>query len=596
MAGEDCGGDEIPVASPPRGGPLGRSRGRLSASSLTTYLRCPRQWLLSYQVGLHTPTSLPQILGVLLEEAICKLFMSHPPPSVSSEEDLRLWLDPLVNAQSTEVYQRGMQQWQDNLWKHQDQDWSQVSLESITSKIWHGLDFFLEEVDACYQVQGGPYLEHFRAGKQPFSVPAPTLSQAPVFPVPEKVSDVELRQWHLESPPMWQPPQSPIQWNEAWECARPWFKDYRIHQPQRLYHPDDWASGELDVVLRWDGTVRIVDIKAGSTQSTFSISLEHQLRFYAWLWHETHDGQLPRQMEGWYLETGERSIFPSLNVGEIDTLRDSFFSIHHQMQSLEQHLVSLPALPEEACTGQQAGCGWCAISRTADGEWQIPTYAQWIQEIHHVSINSPFQSLESIQGRVHVKGRLTGAWGPLPNHFGEPVLGAVLVVGDQHITLEETEPGEFQTLHQVVEKEVLVFDALPGVWRDQARLYLDAKSRIEVAEGGVEQQGGKPFTRLGLLRTRANVTGHVLSLQLKSGTRLDGKPWTMLTFILWDGQHVAEVVAFGSSISQRLLVLKPGMLVNMTGVEIGWRAGLLQLRIDARKTRLDLPKINEDRL
>ena len=50
---------------------------------------------------------------------------------------------------------------------------------------------------------------------------------------------------------------------------------------------------------------------------------------------------------------------------------------------------------------------------------------------------------------------------------------------------------------------------------------------------------------------------------------------------------MAEVVAFGSSINQRLLNLKPGDGVAMTGVELGWRSGLLQLRMDNRKTRLE---------
>ena len=40
----------------------------------------------------------------------------------------------------------------------------------------------------------------------------------------------------------------------------------------------------MDMVLRWDGRLRLVDIKLGTPGSAFSASLEHQLRFYAWLW------------------------------------------------------------------------------------------------------------------------------------------------------------------------------------------------------------------------------------------------------------------------------------------------------------------------
>ncbi len=51
----------------------------------------------------------------------------------------------------------------------------------------------------------------------------------------------------------------------------------------------------------------------------------------------------------------------------------------------------------------------------------------------------------------------------MPNHFAEHVLGAVLVVGQQHITLEESEPGAYPDLHDLVEQDVVLFDALPGV-------------------------------------------------------------------------------------------------------------------------------------
>ena len=63
-------------------------------------------------------------------------------------------------------------------------------------------------------------------------------------------------------------------------------------------------------------------------------------------------------------------------------------------------------------------------------------------------------------------------------------------------------------------------------------------------------------TRLGLLRTRANVKGHVLSIrQRRACSRRE--TWAMVSLMLWDGHHVAEVVAFGASINQRLLDLKP---------------------------------------
>ena len=375
-------------------------------------------------------------------------------------------------------------------------------------------------------------------------------------------------------------------WHEAWECARPWFKDPRVHQPQRLYHPDGWASGELDMVLRWDGRLRLVDIKLGTPGSAFSASLEHQLRFYAWLWHETHGGQTVHGMEGWYLEAGERVGYEPPHADEMEMLTTTYKQHFAAMQSHDAGVMKFPAAPDGACTGEVAGCGWCGVARGDDGTWSVPERLAWVRSLPEISMRAPYAPLGEIEGRVTVTGRLTGAWGPMPNHFAEHVFGAVLVVGQQHITVEESEPGAFSQLHDHTERELVLYDALPGVWRDQPRLYVDENTTLKL-RSELSDDEMPATTRLGLLRTRANVKGHVLSIRQRRGVRVDGKPWAMVSLMLWDGHHVAEVVAFGASINQRLLDLKPGDGLAMTGVELGWRSGILQLRMDNRKTRIE---------
>jgi hypothetical protein len=548
-------------------------------------LRCPQQWLLGYQVGLRGATRPSQILGIVLEDALCELLMMHP-PEVSSFADLRNWANNQLDAVSSMAMETGTQAWEEVLWKSAEDAWETVTVSSLNDRLAGGLEIFFEEVKACYAAGGGPFLDVRRTNTQPFSVPEPSLGSPPSFPLPEKVRDVGLRSWVASSSPAWSQEGSDITWHEAWECARPWFKDPRVHQPQRLYHPDGWASGELDLVLRWDGRVRIVDIKSGNPGSRFSSSLEHQLRFYAWLWHQTHEGEIVAEMEGWYLEASARVPYEVPTAEEMGELTEAYAQHHRSMQGHASGVMPFPAPPESACDGTAAGCDWCGVSRAKNAAWTVPEHLDWIRQLPEVKIAQPYAPLGQVQGRVAVTGRLTGAWGPMPNHFSEHVLGAVLVVGNQHITLEESEPGAFPHLHELLEQEVLVIDALPGVWRDQARLYVDGSTQLMKPD---EMEGSEipELTRLGLLRTRANVKGHVLSIRRRSGTRIDGKPWTMLSIMLWDGHHLAEVVAFGSSINQRLLSLRPGDGLAMTGVELGWRGGILQLRIDNRKTRME---------
>jgi hypothetical protein len=548
-------------------------------------LRCPKQWQFSYQIGLQGPTRPSQILGIVLEDALCELLMMHP-PEVAGLDQLKAWAHSNIPNVAEEALATGQGMWDEVLWKSREDAWNEVELASLESRLLDGLSLFFEEVVACFEQDGGPYLNLRRSGQSPFDVPEPAQGSVPSFPLPEKVRDVEKRSWVSSSSPSWSALDTPITWHEAWECARPWFKDPRVHQPQRLYHPEGWASGELDLVLRWDGEIRIVDIKSGSPGSAFAASLEHQLRFYSWLWHETHDGQTVNGMEGWYLDGGHRVAYDAPAKSDMSTLTSLFHQHHRAMQDAEKGVKAFPASPNNACEGDAAGCGWCAVSRSEEGAWSVPEHLKWIASLPEVSMNSPYAPLGDVQGRVAVRGRLTGAWGPMPNHFAEPVLGAVLVVGQQHITVEESEPGAFSQLHEHMEQEVVLVDALPGVWRDQPRLYVDASTVLH-PHAEIEEKALPDLTRLGLLRTRANVKGHVIGIRRRSGTRVDGKPWSMLALMLWDGHHVAEVVAFGSSINQRLLALRPGDGVAMTGVELGWRSGLLQLRIDNRKTRLE---------
>ena len=162
----------------------------------------------------------------------------------------------------------------------------------------------------------------------------------------------------------------------------------------------------------------------------------------------------------------------------------------------------------------------------------------------------------------------------------------VSVSGTQ-ITVEESEPNAFPNLHDQVDGEVIIINALPGVWRGNPRLYLDSKSKI-ISSGSEEitDLGEIELTRIGLMRTRANIEGVILSIDQRNGVRLDEKPWAMLNIHIWDGNHIVEVVAFGSSITSQIRQMKPGDIVKIVSAELGWRSGLPQLRIDQRSTRI----------
>lgn len=588
----------MPVGLPPLGGPLGRSRSRISASGLTTFLRCERQWFLGSKLGLSGPTTPSQILGIVIEDELCGLLMHRPHASINSLTELTQWIGEKIPAAAQRAQDTGKQAWEESLWRTSDWVWEEIERSTMEEKLRCGLTLFMEEVNRCKIEGGGPYIEQYRRGECPFEIPSPAWGDEPRFPLPDKVRSFGMRTWAKDEPMVWNESGDEVSWHEAWEIARPWVKDPRVHQPQRLYHPEGWAAGELDLVLRWDGNIRLVDIKSGDPTSRFAASLQHQLRFYAWLWHETHSGQTIDGLEGWYLTGPHRLTYDPPTKHEIETMTKEFYSINKSMMSMGSGPVALPAPPGKACSGEAAGCHWCSLGTDEDGSIVNDELLATITSTRSMEIASPSQPLSSIPNRVHVHGTFTGAWGPLPNHFGEPVLGAMLVAGGAQITVEESEPGSYSGLHDGPKGEIVILNALPGVWRGSPRLYLDSKSEILTvadAEKYFSKSGRElksETTRIGLLRTRANVEGIVLSLRKRSGVRLDEKPWTMFAMHLWDGNHVVEIAAFGSSISGQMEGLRPGDRVSLMAAELGWRAGLPQLRIDNRKTRLTIKDSN----
>ena len=547
----------MPAQTPPEAISIGSARARLSASSLTSWLRCQKQWFTRYKLGLRSPLKPRQVLGILVEDALCGLIMERVGSAgngflkfhdvedtttaceIESLDDLKDWIGEKIPASAALVLELGADEFAKSMWKKGD--WDEVLVEEVEQMLRNGCEFILEEVSNCYAAG---------KGQHEFSIPAPCWQMPPHFPLPNKVNS---RLTWQEVPYLMS---DEMTWANAWEIARPWVKDPRCFQPQRMYHDDRWAAGECDLVLRWDGKIRIIDIKIGTSDSPFSSSIDDQLNFYSWLWNETHEEKCSG-LEGWFLSGSERKVVEITDISSAELQE-----IHKQMKS---YPVSTTLPISEPCEAE-AGCYWCSLTE---------------MEYSSVEIESPCESISSIPNRVNVRGVIQGAWGPLPNHFGEPVLGAMIQAGEKRVTLEEASPNDYPGMHDHPKGEVIIESALPGVWRRQPRLYLDTESKI-VEKSDLE------ITRMGMLRIKANVEGIIISCGSRTGKRMDGRPWMMLGFHIWDGTDAVECVAFGSSINQITLALRPGDHIKLLSADLGWRDGLVQLRIDSRTTRIEI--------
>ncbi|MED5271280.1 MAG: hypothetical protein VX613_00150, partial [Candidatus Thermoplasmatota archaeon] len=157
--------------------------------------------------------------------------------------------------------------------------------------------------------------------------------------------------------------------------------------------------------------------------------------------------------------------------------------------------------------------------------------------------------------------------------------------GNVNITLEESQPNSHIELSNLIDGEYVILDAMPGIWRDMPRLYVDEKSKIIPIN---EYNGDNELTRLGRILTKTDIQGLVISRSKNSGRRLDGRPWSMESCHLWDGEAIIELVAFGSAIGGKFSSIICGDLVKIRGAELGWRNGIPQLRLNPRKTKFEV--------
>jgi hypothetical protein len=614
----------MPVGLPPLGGAIGRSRMRISASAYVTWLRCPRRWFIGSKIGLREPVNPRMVMGIVVEDALVGLMMESPlgqhlpgrsrwaawleddveglldSPKPESLEGLKEWISAKVADSAAKVIEIGAQRWDETPTKTSDYTWADIEQKEIELMLHGGLELFLEEVESCYEAGGGKLLEQWRQTGDPHRVPAPRWDDKPCFPVPSKVQSLVLANEEEEENISALPGSGDISWAEAWEVARPWIKDPRVWQPQRLYHPEGWSAGEMDLVLRWRGKTTIVDIKASDGTGKYASGLEPQLLFYRFLWastrgvgdldasQENSEGDEVEALQGWYLKGPIRKEFEPMSEKELPEFSEELHTIWKEMTAADSEPENWPV----------CSCGNCDDIAESEKSSHIKIYgnevempSRWadlsLAEIKEkMQPRTPAKPLDQIQNRINVVGKLSGKWGPLSNHFGEQVHGALLQTGGQsHAVLEEMSAGSFPDLRTTADGDYLIRNAAPGLWRSKVRLYLDGSSEII---SGEEVDETIETTRLGLIQSKANIDGLVVGRAMRSGQRLGGKPWTMFSAHLWDGRRVIEIVAFGRSIVSTLAELEIGDRVLISSAELGWRAGLPQLRINPRITRMEV--------
>jgi len=593
---------------------------RLSASQVITWKTCPRLWYYSYIPKLKSPLP-PQILrGNAVEDCISRILRESPvflspsdgnlissplnsdgSVSYDSEDG---WFCPGLEPRSKDMWPQSREKlydWAlsrvdihfDYCWDSAISDWKSspnrvgksedIDPAEGRQMIIAGLKLHLDQVELCLNANGGPNLESWRKGEFRPEWPAPDG-----FPkkwnIPHPGAEVEL---------------SPVSWVEAWEISRPWFVDPDGSSfSETTCHPDDWFQGEYDLIYRWTGGIRIVDLKASVGKGDRSGGYLEQLRLYSWIWWETHErNDEVEGLEIWYLGPGTIKEVPMPDELEMSKYNDELEQLYQKIHSKIPEITDCPPEPlplryfdvggkpsnPAIDPNPKARCVRCelrGICENSDYELILPSFKR-LEKFSHAW---PITAMNNIKTRHTVIGDVRELNGPTLNSNGEIDLSFRLVDGYERAKVRVHRFGGLKEVSRSIQNEsrVKIENALTSIWRSELIIDLDSDSIVSIAK----DEESAPMIEV---ETRVNVVGRIWSINAFP----NGKGVARWSITLLDSSGSVGVVAFKQFIPVIAAGLSRGDEIAILNGEIGEFAGQKQVRLGPG-ARVVLLKSSED--
>jgi len=545
---------------------------RLSASQANTYLACPRLWFYEKVYRFKMPQIPVLFIGRAVEEALCRVLRDSPGlvseaaptnalgPSPyledgqpeaethpawparnlmplfpnerpSSKEALRDWAHARCRIHLPPALERMKEAWQKD--ERRAGDWSEVDEQACLEMVLHGVNFHLDEVERCYQAEGGPALQPWREGQRPLH-PAPDGFPYPSFSGAHPLAT-----------------KGAFTWSEAWEVARPWFVDPDAPGfTMNAVHPDHWFQGEYDLVYRWTGSPRIVDIKASLGANDRSGDYVEQMRDYAMLWYVTHERkESVSGLEIWYLKHPSIKSVPVPSTEELEAIETDLERLWQRLRERTPTMDECPPDPRPV-RGFSAGgvpadapderrcdrCDWRAVCPGGEGPEQpsVPSSYQ-LPGTSAVTLLEPIGSLDprvTVRGEVFTVGSQIGTR-PQIVHIKQDTY-------DAQIQIVAKEDGDGQpTVALELERgaSLLVRDAVFSVnWKGEIVLKIDPLARVELDTDPTEASSSL-FDK----QAKHNIAGVVVYTYEKSGVGKTGKRWSRKGMMVMDASGATKV-------------------------------------------------------
>ncbi|MEC8312775.1 MAG: PD-(D/E)XK nuclease family protein [Candidatus Thermoplasmatota archaeon] len=590
---------------------------RLSASQVNAYNSCQRLWFYEKVLKLKIKQIPVLYVGRAVEEAICRTLKESPKLLLASASENTLskipmssdgkpsrdpedvWpasrIIPLSESQLPNSISE-LKDWaearlvlhlENSLtaakidWERQERksgDWSEVDFDYCFEMCQNAMKFHLTEVEKCYTTIDDLTLQKWRQGHRDY------------WPAPDGFGYQFTDNHPLADA-------GDITLTEAWEIARPWFVEPESGQfSMNAIHPEYWFQGEYDLVYRWNGKVKIVDIKASKGIGDRSGDYVQQLKMYAMLWWITHDkSEVVSDLEIWYLGADVIKAISCPTTKEMTSMEEDLKQLWSEIKGQETSIEQFVAIPSPLRGFTEGGvpntlsdeqkrcdkCEWSGICEGGNGfayqeprvDYQLPGLLTPIKATPFDQLNVRFNLSAKIETVNYPESR--------PPDIKIIQDGFRAVVDFRVEKNQDGEPNYPSDLSK--NDEIYLHEAIiTANYKGELTVKMDPLSRISKAPMNKEYND----TLLNF-RARWDIVGKLAYKFERSGIGKNGREWRRKGLVLYNNNQSIKVSGWANDWGHQFDMAEEGDFILLSNLELDAWANQLRGQI-GRNSRLDV--------
>ena len=590
---------------------------RLSASQVNAYNSCKRLWFYEKVLKLKIKQIPVLYVGRAVEEAICRTLKESPKLLLASASENTLSKIPLssdgkpsrnpkdvwpasriipLNESQLPNSISELKDWTEARlvlhlentlsaaktdWERQERksgDWSEVDFDYCFEMCQNAMKYHLAEVEKCYTTIDDLTLQEWRQGHRDY------------WPAPDGFG------YHFtDNHPL--ADAGDITLCEAWEIARPWFVEPESGQfSMNAVHPDYWFQGEYDLVYRWDGKVKIVDIKASKGIGDRSGDYVQQLKMYAMLWWLTHGKtEVVSELEIWYLGA---DVIKSINcptTKEMTIMEHDLKQLWGEIKNQQTSIEKFPAQPSpvrgfteggvpNTLSGEQKRCDkceWAGICEGGNGfayqepklDYQLPGLLTPIKAIPFSQLNVRFNLSAKIESINHPQGR------PPEIKINQDGFRAAV-----DFRVEKNQDGGLNYPLGLLKNDVIYLHEviITANYKGELTVKMDPLSQILKVPMNIDYDDN-----LLNFRARWDIVGKLAYKFERSGIGRNGREWRRKGLVLYNNNQSIKVSGWANDWGHQFDMAEEGDFILLSNLELDAWANQLRGQI-GRNSRIDV--------